>query len=471
MRGLRTGSVLVVDDESNTTKVLSSILSEEGYRVSQSQEVETALGMIAREEPDLIITDLKMPGMDGMQLFECLKRMQYDIPVIFLTAFGTVETAVEAIRSGAYHFFVKPPDFEKLKDVVATAVEERCQVKIRSLSDLELDATGDGPVVGRSPNMLRILQTVAAIKDSASTVLVTGETGTGKELIASLLHQTSSRKDRSFIAVNCAAIPRELMESEFFGCEKGAFTGATTRRIGKFEEAAGGTILLDEVAELPPALQAKLLRVLQEREIERLGSNKKISVDFRLVTSTNRDLRAEVEAGNFREDLFYRINVIHIQIPPLRERKEDIPLFVSRFVSDFSKRENKVLSVSPKAMDMLIKCPWPGNVRELKNAVERAVVLAKGKSIVAEDFFTDLPNSAQESPKTGGFTSLKELETKAVRECLAACLGNKSKAARMLGISRKAFYKKLRDYDLDPDLSESRRSGIQLPSTATGTAS
>jgi transcriptional regulator with PAS, ATPase and Fis domain len=302
-------------------------------------------------------------------------------------------------------------------------------------------------IIGNTPQMLKIFEAIEAVKDSASSVLVYGETGTGKELIAKALHYSSAKRDKPFIAVNCAAIPRELLESELFGFEKGAFTGAVARRIGKIEEASGGTLFFDEIGELELGLQAKLLRVLQENEIERLGSNKKIKVYFRLISSTNRDFKKVVESNNFREDLFYRINVIQLNLPPLRERSPDVPLLVAEFVKEFCIRERKALTVSDEVMKALQAYHWPGNIRQLRNVIERAVVLAKGRMITMKELPEEfLPQ--QEHHETLSKKTLKDLESQAIKDALRECKGNKSKAAKGLGISRKAFYKRLREFHL-----------------------
>ncbi|HDZ02648.1 MAG TPA: sigma-54-dependent Fis family transcriptional regulator, partial [Nitrospirae bacterium] len=380
------GNILIVDDEPNAVKVLSSILSDEGYDVRESLDVDGAVDIILNNDIDAVITDLKMPGRDGMQFFEYVTKNHPDIPVIFLTAYGTVESAVSAMTRGAFYYFIKPPDYPKLKGILARAVEQRCLKKeLESLRKRLMDGNSRYRIIGNTLTMRKIYETIEALKDSTSNVLILGETGTGKELIARCLHKSSKKKDRPFIPVNCSAIPRELMESELFGYEKGAFTGAFSKRIGKFEEAGDGIIFLDEIGELELSLQAKLLRVIQEREVERLGSNKKIKVQFRLISSTNRDLKDDVRTGNFREDLYYRINVVEVKVPPLRERKEDIPMIASEFVNEFCIREKKMLTVSNQVMRELQDYSWPGNVRQLRNIIERAVVLAKGNSLTLED--------------------------------------------------------------------------------------
>lgn len=448
MADTNSGRILLVDDEPNAIKVLSAILSDTGYDVIESQNAEKAIKMISKKDVDVVITDLKMPGTDGMQLFDYLIENYPDVPVIFLTAYGTVESAVNAMTRGAFYYFIKPPDYLKLKSIIARAVEQR-SLK-RELEILKKRLSGEeNPIriIGNTPQMLKVFDATEAVKDSASSVLIYGETGTGKELVARALHYSSARKDKPFIVVNCAAIPRELMESELFGYEKGAFTGAVTRRIGRIEEASSGTLFFDEIGELEISLQAKLLRVLQENEIERLGSNKKIKVNFRLVSSTNRDLKKMVESHTFREDLFYRVNVIQLNLPHLRERFMDIPLLVAEFVKEFCIRERKTLTVSDEVMKIFQSYHWPGNVRQLKNVIERAVVLVKGKIITLKELPEEFL-SLQEHTENFSRKTLKDLEIQAIKDALRECKGNKSKAARALGISRKAFYKRLREFQL-----------------------
>ncbi|GAB4390641.1 MAG: sigma-54 dependent transcriptional regulator [Thermodesulfovibrionales bacterium] len=445
------GNILVVDDEPNAVKVLSAILTEAGYRVLASMDVPGAIGLISDGDPDVVVTDLKMPGQDGMDLFEYLNANHPDIPVIFLTAYGTVESAVSTVTNGAFYYFIKPPDYGKLKVLLARAVEQRRLKRELGLLKKKLDERERYRMIGNTAEMRRIFDTTEAIKDSASSVLISGETGTGKEVLARRLHFGGARGDRPFVAVNCAAIPRELLESELFGYEKGAFTGAFASRSGKFEDAEGGTLFLDEIAELELSLQSKLLRVLQERELERLGSSRKISVDFRLVSSTNRDLAREVESGRFREDLYYRVNVIEIKVPPLKERMEDLPLLVGEFMKEFCGREGKLLAVSEEVMRALMQYHWPGNIRQLKNVIERAVVLTRGSRVTSRELPPEVLSRRRQQPAGREDSStLKAMETQAVRDALKRCKGNKSRAARMLGISRKAFYKRLKDMGVSP---------------------
>ncbi len=442
--------VLIVDDEPNALRVLSAILQQEGYHVRESMGVDHALGLMHSEDIDAVITDLKMPDKDGFQLFNYVSQYHPHTPVLFLTAYGSVESAVNAMTSGAYYYFIKPPDYPKLKNVLATAIEDNAALK--KLEDLKKKSSqqcSSHRFVGQALTMVGIMKTIETVKDSESSVLIQGETGTGKEVIASNLHYRSKRFNKPFVAINCAAIPRELIEAELFGYEKGAFTGAATSRTGKFEEATDGTIFLDEIGELDISVQAKLLRVLQEREIERLGTNKKFKVNFRLVSSTNRDLKREVEEGRFREDLYYRLNVIKIEVPPLRERKEDIPLFVAEFLNSFSIRENRPFSLSDDVLESLIRYEWPGNVRQLKNVIESIVVLAKDGRITISELPEEFRSRLQKLKSSDKETvkPLKVLERQAISDALHLYGGNISKAARELGISRKTFYKRLKESD------------------------
>jgi DNA-binding NtrC family response regulator len=446
MRTDTNGKVLVVDDERNAVRVLSAILSEEGYRVLESGDVEDAIRMVKTEDVDAIITDLKMPGRDGMDFLNYIVENHSDIPVIFLTAYGTVDSAVHAVTCGAFYYFIKPPDYWKLKSILSRAVEQRClKRELESLRMRLLRENDHCRIIGNTPEMRRIYEMIAAVRDSSSNVLISGETGTGKELFARALHYSSNRKDSPFVAVNCAALPRELMESELFGYEKGAFTGALSTRIGKLEEAGNGIVFLDEIGELELSLQAKLLRAFQEREIERLGSSRRIKVEFRLVCSTNRELRKEIQNGSFREDLFYRLNVIEIRVPPLRERRDDIPLLVSEFLQEFCIREKKSLALSEEMMEMFQRHQWPGNVRQLRNVIERAVILARGKTITAKELPEEFLSCENQGPARQPVKTLKDLEIQAISDALNVCKGNKSRAAKVLGISRKAFYKRLKE--------------------------
>jgi len=442
------GHVLVIDDEPSALKVLSSILSEDGYAVTEARDVDSAIELFCREDLDAVITDIVMPGKDGVQFFEHVHTFNPDLPVIFLTAFGNVDSAVNLMGNGAFYYFIKPPDYTRLKQVLWKAVERNHLLKQADLPGRSRQRTAQ--IIGKTVRMKEILNTINSIKNSESSVLVSGETGTGKELIASFIHHTSNRRDKPFVPVNCAAIPRDLIEAELFGYEKGAFTGAVSRRIGKFEEAMDGTLFLDEIGELELSLQAKILRALQERVIERIGSNTKININFRLVSSTNRELVEEVREGRFRSDLYYRINVLQIDLPPLRERKEDIPLIASSFLNEFCIREKKTCQLDEETLQALKEYSWPGNVRQLRNVVERAVVLTGDRAISVDDLPPEIASLRPAAEPLSGVRSLKEMELSAMKEALSANRGNKSNAAKQLGISRKTFYKKLKDFGLQP---------------------
>lgn len=443
------GNVLIVDDEPNALKILSAILSDKGFRIFDARGIDVAISIINKHDIDAIVTDIKMIGGDGMELFHYVKQHFSEIPVIFLTAYGSVDSAVSAITQGAFYYFIKPPDYIKLKGILARAVEQRqLRKEVQSLKRMLAVKDKYHFIVGNNNKMRKIKEVIDSIKDSSSSVLIMGETGTGKELVARALHFTSRKKTTPFVDINCAAVPKELLEAELFGYEKGAFTGAFSRRIGKFEEASSGTLFLDEISELEISLQSKLLRVLQERELERLGSNKRIKIDCRLICSTNKDIRQEVRENRFRDDLFYRINVIEIALPPLRERKDDLPLFVTEFIKEFCIRENKRISVQSDTMKILRDYHWPGNVRQLRNIIERAVVLASGQYLTIRDLPNEILsayNCKTDNNDAHSLISLKEMEIQAVRNAIHECQGNKSKAARMLGISRKAFYKRLKE--------------------------
>ena len=384
--------VLVVDDEPNAVRVLSAILKDTGYNVHEATNVDSATDVIRNEDIDAVITDLKMPSKDGFHLFEYVSKHHPHMPVLFLTAYGTVESAVDAMRSGAYYYFIKPPDYSQLKSVLARAIEQHGIKKdLDRLKKKTSQVNHSDALIAQTPSMVGIVKIIDTVKDSESSVLILGETGSGKEIIASNLHYLGKRFNKPFIALNCAAIPRELIESELFGFEKGAFTGAASSRVGKFEAAEEGTVFLDEIGELELSVQAKLLRVLQEREVERLGTNKKFKVNFRLISSTNRDLKKEVAEGRFREDLYYRINVIQIMVPPLRERKQDIPLLATEFLNAFSIRENRPFTLSDEVLDVFTNYDWPGNVRQLKNVIERSAVLAKSDRITLRDLPDEFP--------------------------------------------------------------------------------
>lgn len=445
------GNILLVDDDTNAVRILSAILSSEGYNVDEAFNVKQAIMAVSQKPFHAIISDVKMPDKDGFALFDYIKEAHPEIPLIFLTAFGSVESAVNAMGAGAYHYFIKPPNYPRLLEVLRRAVDQQRVYRSLTLDVPQAPVESseeqcESQIIGESAAMKRILEMIANVSNSSSSILITGETGTGKELVAKELHYGSCRKEKPFVPINCAAIPGNLLEAELFGWEKGAFTGAHSRRIGKFEEVAGGTLFLDEIGELDLSLQAKILRVLQERIIERLGSNKQIKVDFRLVTATNKDLMEQAEKGKFRADLFYRINVVLISLPPLRERMEDIPLLAEKFLLDFCTREGKKLTLSKEVMDLFQRYSWPGNVRQLQNVVERAVALSRKNAIIAASLPEELRSLQGQKRGRDPIIPLKDLQIQAILDAIQQCGGNKSKAAKMLGISRKAFYKRLHDH-------------------------
>jgi DNA-binding NtrC family response regulator len=368
-------TILVVDDELNIRRVLERAFAKEGYQVHTAEGGHQALRLLAETPCDLMLTDVVMPDMTGLELLKRARQQHPNLQVVLMTAYGTIPTAVEAMRAGAYDFLTKPLDMETLRKVVRNALREASSApKPTARKSAKRKQT---VFIGESPAIRAVLQTVERVADTRTTVLITGESGTGKELIARMLHERSSRADKPFVALSCAAIPETLLEVELFGAVKGAYTGADADRIGKFEAADGGTLFLDEIGDIPPLIQVKLLRVLQEREIERLGSNTPIPIDVRLVTATNRDLEAAVESGAFRSDLYYRLQVVHIHLPPLRERREDIPLLADYFLRKFAEENGRALrTISAEAMRLLQNACWKGNVRELENVIESAVVLA-----------------------------------------------------------------------------------------------
>jgi DNA-binding NtrC family response regulator len=369
-------TILVVDDELNIRRVLERAFAKEGYQVQTAEGGHQALRVLAETPCDLMLTDVVMPDMTGLELLKRARQQHPNLQVVLMTAYGTIPTAVEAMRAGAFDFLTKPLDMEVLRKVVRHALREATHAPKTAVRKAAVKRKRTA-FIGESPAIRKVLETVERVADTRTTVLITGESGTGKELIARMLHERSSRADKPFVALSCAAIPETLLEVELFGAVKGAYTGADADRVGKFEAADGGTLFLDEIGDIPSLIQVKLLRVLQEREIERLGSNTPIPIDVRLVTATNRDLEAAVESGAFRSDLYYRLQVVHIHLPPLRERREDIPLLADYFLRKFAEENGRALrTISDEAMRLLQNACWKGNVRELENVIESAVVLA-----------------------------------------------------------------------------------------------
>ncbi len=465
-------NILVVDDDKTHRMMLKMLLTEWGYCVKEADDGSTGFDMIKNLCFDIVLLDMKMLKMSGMEALEKINEYNPALPVIIMTAYSSVETAVEALKKGAYDYLTKPLDFDKLKLTIQRILET---IYIKKENKSLKKALGKGfsrdNIIGNSHSMIKLFETIEMAAPTDANILITGESGTGKELIAGALHYNSNRKDNPFVKINCAAITASLLESELFGHERGAFTGADKKRKGRFLQADRGSILLDEIGEMDLSLQVKLLRVIQEREVTPVGSDASIKVDVRVISSTNRDLKALVRENKFREDLFFRINVVELKIPPLRERKEDIPELALHFLNFFAKRNHRdIKGFTPDAMDAMIKYNWPGNVRELMNSVERGVVLAKADYLRLEDFpfFHYNDNSALDNfiQKDSGQADsianddsdatdhkdkadalpLSEIEKKAILKTLQACKGNKSETARRLKITRKTLLKKLKQY-------------------------
>jgi DNA-binding NtrC family response regulator len=434
--------VLVVEDEAKLRRVIELQLHSAGYEVDQAGSAEEALRLVDRAS--LVLTDLKLPGMDGLEFLSLLRRQDAQVPVVVMTAFGTVENAVEAMKTGATDFLPKPFSLDHLLTVIGKALEVRALRDENRVLREELGRRyAFDNVVGHSAAMQEIFATIMRVAPTRATVLLAGESGVGKDLIARAIHFHSPRRDRPFVKINCTAIPENLMESELFGFEKGAFTGAGASKPGKFEAADTGTAFLDEIGDVPGSIQVKLLRVLQEREFERLGSNKTRQIDVRILAATNRDLRAALEEGTFREDLYYRLNVVPLNIPPLRERKEDIPFLAEHFVRKLAVDTGSTAdSISEEAIKRLLEYPWPGNVRELENVIERSLVLAAGKRLEAADIRLEGNPRARESAIDSFLpdgVTLDQHEQAIIREALRRADGNKSQAARLLGVTRNAL--------------------------------
>jgi DNA-binding NtrC family response regulator len=443
------GKILIVDDEADMRSLLSDVLEEEGYRVRTAESGEKALQTLAEEQYDLVLTDLRMKGMQGTALLSEVKHRYPDIGVILMTAFGTVETAIEAMKGGATDYLIKPVKTEDVLRIAGRALREvRLRREVTHLRREVYKEYSFHQILGKSRPMQEVFELIRRVADSPSNLLITGESGTGKELVAKAIHYNSDRRDGPFMPVNCAAIPEQLLESELFGHMRGAFTDAKVDRRGLFEEAQKGTLFLDEISELPLMLQAKLLRAIQEREIRRVGSSKSISVDVRIIAATNLNLTDEVKAKHFREDLYYRLNVIEIRLPPLRDRRDDIPLLVESFLDKCAKASRKPLQgISESALALLIDYPWPGNVRELENVIERAVTLARGEKIMPDDLPPTVQGSRGDRKVLDDAAErtlpLQEVEWEYIKTILEKTGGNKYQAAQALGIDRKTLYRKL----------------------------
>ena len=445
------GRVLIVDDEPNARTALARLIRDEGYCVETAADGFKALPKLADFAPDVVLTDLKMPGMDGIALIRKAHSLDPETAAVVMTAYGAVDTAVAAMRQGACDYLTKPIDIDELAIVLERVVERRRlrfeagQMRQRLSARNRIEN-----IIGSSPPMQKVYQNVLQVAPSRASVLVTGESGTGKELVVAAIHEHSNRASGPFVKLHCAALAETILESELFGHEKGSFTGAMSRRDGRFAQADGGTLFLDEVGEIPPGVQVKLLRFLQERQFERVGGNQTISVDVRIVTATNRDLARLVKEGTFREDLYYRLNVVSLEMPPLRARRSDIPLLAMHFLRKYAQdNDRKISGFTDEALERLVHYDWPGNVRELENAIERAVVICRGDEIRGDDLPRTVtladPHSTDAPPRVPG-ASIEELERHAILKTLEHTGGSTSRAAEILGISPRKIQYRLRDY-------------------------
>jgi two-component system, NtrC family, response regulator len=450
-------TILIVDDEKNYLVVLEALLSAEGYEIITADNVRDALRLMEESDLDLVLTDMKMPGMSGMDLLVESKRRKPEVPVIMMTAYGTIEMAVEAMKKQAYDYITKPFQNEELKLTIKKALENYRLIKEnRRLSEALSERHRYRNIIGKSRPMLQIYDLIDKVAQSKASVLITGASGTGKELIAKAIHYEGLRRGRPFISVNCGALTETLLESELFGHEKGAFTGAVALKKGRFELADGGTLFLDEVGDMPPSLQVKLLRVLQEMEFERVGGTKTLKVDVRVLSASNRNLKEDVSSGLFREDLYYRLNVIHIDVPPLRERLEDIRLLVNHFIEKYRKDEGKdKIELSPEVWQTLYAHSWPGNIRELENVIERAVVLNSDGVIELKDLPAEFSKRREEldldrfvPPDAPLQTVLEEVEEKMIRRALRQSDNVQSHAAERLGITKSLIQHKMKKYNI-----------------------
>jgi len=455
-------TILIVDDEKNYPPILSAVLEEEGFETLTAYSGEEALSVLKNSDVDLVLTDMKMPSMDGIELLERIKEKDPGIPVIMMTAHGTVEKAVEAMQKGAYNYILKPFDNERLVIYVNKAIQMYRVIKEnRRLRETVESQYSFGNIIGKSSKMQNIFDLIKKIAPVTASILIEGESGTGKDLVAKSIHYNSPRHNHPFIAVNCSALAESLLESELFGHEKGAFTGAVATKKGRFELAEGGTLFLDEIGELSPSLQVKLLRVLQDKIFERVGGLRQVAVNFRLITATNKRLREEVKKGRFREDLFYRLNVVYIDLPPLRQRVEDLRLLVDHFIDKYAAERRMgvpVKGIEREVEQIFYRHDWPGNVRELENTIERAMVLCPDDIIRVSDlpryFKSDLTRELQleNIPMDARlFETLADIEKKMLLRALTSCNHVQSEAAQLLGIGRSGFNKKLKKYGIVSD--------------------
>ncbi len=445
----RQTTILVVDDEQVHRYMLCSMLKEWGWRCVEADDGDTAVAAVEKHAYDAVLMDVRMARMDGREAFTRIHAVKPALPVIIMTAYSSVDAAVEAIRHGAHDYLTKPLDFDRLRLALERAVD-RHQVVERRQQRAEEETPLHTAIIGTSPPMLELLEMIRYVAPTEATVLIAGESGTGKELVAEALHHNSLRREGPFVKVNCAALAESLLESELFGHEKGAFTGADRRREGKFVQADGGTLFLDEIGETTQAMQVKLLRVLQEQELQRVGGEETISVDVRIIAATNRNLEEEVRRGAFREDLYYRLNVVMLLVPPLRQRDEDIPLLVRHFAAIFAQKNRRRLEgITQGCMDLLRRYSWPGNVRELENAIERGIILMRGEQLTEKSLPLTVQKIAEDQETMPGArpSSLSDIEKEMIFQTLDETGGNKSEAARRLGITRKTLQNKLHKYD------------------------
>ncbi len=445
-------TILVIDDEKNIRTGLQAALELDGYDVILAADGAEGLDIALHSDVDLVITDLRMPGVSGEEVLRRVTTESPGIPVIVLTGHGTVENAVEAMRSGAYDFLTKPLNLDRLSLLVKRALQNRELILQHRELEREIENRKSFEhIIGKSPAMLKVFEVLKRVAPTKASVLITGESGVGKELIANALHNLSPRKPNPFIKVHCAALAETILESELFGHEKGSFTGAVARKRGRFELANSGTIFLDEIGEINQQVQIKILRVLQEKKFERVGGEETLEVDVRVVTATNRDLEKEIAEGRFREDLYYRLNVVRIHVPPLRERKDDLPLMIAAFIKEFAEENGKTIEgIDSKARSVLYAYDWPGNVRQLRNCLESAVVMTSGTVITLDD----LPPSIRAGTDSSSIripvgVTMAEAEKEVILQTLSAQNGNKSKTAEVLGIGRKTLHRKLDEYGMD----------------------
>jgi len=451
--------LLIVEDEPILRITMGDALRKEGWVVDVAEDGQKGLALFEKHLHDLVLTDLLMPNMGGIELLRRVKSLEADTTVVIITAHGTVDTAVEAMREGAADFITKPFSMMQL----LLRLNNVCSFQLLKEQNIRLQEQLEqrfsfGNIIGKSKRMQDVFELIRVVADSDASVLIQGESGTGKEMVASAIHYNSPRRTKAYIRVSCASLPESLVESELFGYEKGAFTGATERRVGRFEAASGGTLFLDEIGELPPAFQVKLLRVLQERQIERLGSNRPIDVDVRIVAASLRPLEEDIRSGRFREDLFFRINTVTICLPPLRERREDVPILAQAFLEEFARERGKqLIGFDDDVLEAFEDYAWPGNVRELRNVVERSVLFCRGPRVTGDELpaamqgFTSRAPKPRDLPVLSLADAVTRAESDAIRAALAATGGHRSEAARILGVSRKTLWEKAKQYQIETD--------------------